>query len=574
MLYELSVQAKAMARGVIVSAFAVHALLAQGLGAEQPQIDRGRLTTYHVQSRALANNRAGDSALQRVDVYLPPGYERESARRYPVVYVLHGFLGSPNDFTKPTFGGMTVQGAMDTLIASRRVQEMIVVVPNGNNGNGGSFYVNSPATGNWGDYLLRDVIPWVDRTFRTIPSAAGRGLAGHSMGGYAALVQGMQHPELFGAIYAMSPCCVDVPAEFGPQNPVWAKARAARTRDDFWRMLKAGDPWPIHVLAGLSVWFPDTLRAPLYVSWPEVHQGKFDSAFVARWQAQLPIELARKNVAALKGLRGLRIDAGMSDQYAHIPIATRAFSQRLADLNVAHVFELYDGDHRNRLGPRMSAVVLPFFSRVLGDSPPQPTPSQSTGTATRHLFYVPARSVDLLGVDSIARLTGDAHIDVRAVISRLEREGFSVHLASRPIRSMWDAADSLTRDVQQLVNAGVDPARISLLGHARGGTIAMIASAKLGLPGLRVVALAPCTPDMLQSMAEQEDRVHLRGRILVLRTAGDHQTVSCQPLLSKVTPPATGAEVTLPSERGPVEFSIPRDEWISAVVRHITTTER
>lgn len=146
----------------------------------------GRIISVSVHSPSLESNLLGDPADQRVDIYLPPSYEREPGRRFAAIYLLHGILGTPDDFTKPTFQRMTVQGAMDTLINTGRAPEMIVVVPNGRNKYGGSYYTNSTVTGNWEDYLVRDVVGYVDRTYRTIAQRDSRGIAGHSMGGYAA----------------------------------------------------------------------------------------------------------------------------------------------------------------------------------------------------------------------------------------------------------------------------------------------------------------------------------------------------------------------------------------------------
>ena len=81
---------------------------------------------------------------------------------------------------------------------------MIVVMPNARNAFDGSFYTNSPVTGNWEQFIVRDLVNYVDHKYRTLRTRKARGLAGHSMGGYGALRIGMRHPETFSAVYALS----------------------------------------------------------------------------------------------------------------------------------------------------------------------------------------------------------------------------------------------------------------------------------------------------------------------------------------------------------------------------------
>src|SRR6185503_2451578 len=132
---------------------------------------------------------------------LPPSYA-SSEKRYPVVYYLPGYGDS-------TMIGFQLPGAMDSLIESGEVQAMIIVVASGDSKMGGSFYVNSPVTGNWEDHIVKDVVGFVDANFRTLPQAESRGITGHSMGGFGALNLAMRRPDVFGAVYSMSPGLFD-----------------------------------------------------------------------------------------------------------------------------------------------------------------------------------------------------------------------------------------------------------------------------------------------------------------------------------------------------------------------------
>ena len=145
-----------------------------------------------IDAPSLADNLVDEPVERTIYVYLPPSYG-SSGKRYPVVYYLPGYGDS-------AVMGFHLPGDMDSLIESGRVREMIIVIASGNSKMGGSFYVNSPVTGNWEDYIVEDVVSYVDSHFRTLPQAESRGITGHSMGGFGALNIAMHHPDVFSAI--------------------------------------------------------------------------------------------------------------------------------------------------------------------------------------------------------------------------------------------------------------------------------------------------------------------------------------------------------------------------------------
>jgi S-formylglutathione hydrolase FrmB len=164
---------------------------------------RGTVVETTVACPSLEGNLLGDPARRPLAVYLPRSYRQEPARRYPVVYLLHGYQGSHKQWTA---GGnvWNIRDVMDKLIRGGQVREMIVVMPDATNRFGGSFYTNSAATGDWEDCIVKDLVAFVDAKYRTLPVAASRGIAGHSMGGYGALKLAMKHPDRFGAAYGLS----------------------------------------------------------------------------------------------------------------------------------------------------------------------------------------------------------------------------------------------------------------------------------------------------------------------------------------------------------------------------------
>ncbi|HUG43920.1 MAG TPA: alpha/beta hydrolase-fold protein, partial [Acidobacteriota bacterium] len=146
----------------------------------------GRLVVDTVASAALEGNILGDPVRQQVVVYLPPDYDRAPTRRYPSVYLLPPFDGSASTWTRAwpaLFGPRPGVAFIDSVMAAGEVPPMIVVMPNGRNRYHGSFFFNSPISGNWEDFLTIEIVRHIDQTYRTLPAAESRGVAGHSMGG-------------------------------------------------------------------------------------------------------------------------------------------------------------------------------------------------------------------------------------------------------------------------------------------------------------------------------------------------------------------------------------------------------
>ena len=183
-----------------------------------------------VPAPSLANNLLGDPAQLEVEILLPAGYET-SGRKYPAVYVLAGW----NDDA----GFMAYQLGKGLKSAVAPEAEVIYVMVGGSNALGGSFYVNSSVTGNWEDAIANDLVTFVDGAYRTLPAAASRGMAGHSMGGFGALSIALHRPDVFGAVYAMSPG-LSVPTAQRTGSATTASSRPSWTSRTSWR----ASPWP------------------------------------------------------------------------------------------------------------------------------------------------------------------------------------------------------------------------------------------------------------------------------------------------------------------------------------------
>jgi S-formylglutathione hydrolase len=320
--------------------------------------DAGTYKRVDVPAPTLAGNLAGDPAVRKVSVYLPPGYQENRKTRYPVVYLLHGFTDSDANW----FGldgrqhFVRVPSSVDAAFLAG-VPEMIVVMPDAHTKFQGSFYSNSIVNGDWETFVTRDLVAYVDAHYRTLAKPESRGLAGHSMGGYGTLRLAMKYPRIFSSIYAMSPCCLDIglaapPAEF-LQNA--AKVRTFEQIDSVDFLGKA-------MLAAAAAWSPDPKKPPLYVELPLPGAARTPE-ILQEWAANAPIAMFHQSVPALRTYQAIALDAGDKDE--SIAQASKRLHEQMDSVGLAHDFEIYEGDHVNRIERRLATKVLPFFGKHL-----------------------------------------------------------------------------------------------------------------------------------------------------------------------------------------------------------------
>jgi enterochelin esterase-like enzyme len=321
-------------------------LVTPGLAAQ------GRVVEDSVRSPALEGNRLGDPVVRPLRIYLPPSYD-SGDRRYPVLYLLHGFQGSPYGWSDGTYRGLRIERAMDSLVADSAVREFIIAMVDGHNAYGGSVFTNSVTTGNWETYLIRDVVRHVDGRYRTLRKPGSRGLAGHSMGGGAALRIAMRYPNGFSLVYAMSANarlpCQSPRAEVRRQLLLLASIAAAE-RVGFEGQLCLGYG---------AAWSPDTLRAPTFVALPFSATAPVDSAVLERWNAWMLLDMAPRYREGLVRLKGIAFDVGTEDGYYP---GLAQLDSLFTRLRVKHQFEAYRGDHSSDIADRVISHLLPFFS--------------------------------------------------------------------------------------------------------------------------------------------------------------------------------------------------------------------
>jgi S-formylglutathione hydrolase FrmB len=303
-----------------------------------------------IHGKALESNLEGDAVDRTVLVFLPPSYARDRSRRYPVAYALHGYSIGAEQWSQEIHVPQTIEGAF-----ALGAKEMIVVLPDSKTVHNGSMYSSSATTGDFENFIARDVVSYIDAHYRTIPDRNSRGLVGHSMGGYGASRIGMKHPDVFGSLYIMSPCCLSVRGA-GPANPANEEALAAvKTAEDSAKL-----PFGLRAqLASAAAWSPNPNNPPLYLDLPI---GPNQQAVLARWAANAPLAFIDQYIQNLRQYRAIAIDVGDQD---NLKVDTGKLHDVLTNYGIKHDFEIYAGTHTSHVAVRFQEHVMPFFSRTL-----------------------------------------------------------------------------------------------------------------------------------------------------------------------------------------------------------------
>jgi enterochelin esterase-like enzyme len=317
---------------------------------------KARMETVKVHSAEIAGNLLGTPADRDVIVVLPPSYDQEPTRRYPVVYALHGYSIGADQWIKEIHIPQTAEGAF-----AKGTPEMIIVLPNSKNEHNGSFYSNSVTTGNFENFIADELIDFIDGRYRTLARPASRGLVGHSMGGYGASRIGIRRAERYGALYLMAPCCQSPTGTRGMTGEQVAQLQALPSA-------AAGSSLPFLLrgtLALASAWSPNPAKPPLFIDLPVDADGKERPEILAKWTANAPLAFLDQYVSSVRKYRAIALDVGDKDG---LVADTRRMHEALLAQGIANTFEVYPGDHTSHLAFRMQDHVLPFFGRNLSFS--------------------------------------------------------------------------------------------------------------------------------------------------------------------------------------------------------------
>ncbi len=322
------------------------------------QTKQGFVERIKLHGQSLEGNLDGDSPDRDVSIYLPPSYKTEKNRRYPVVYMLHGFTDDDAKWFGLVKHWINLPEVINKALDDGKTREMIVVMPNAFTRFKGSMYSNSVTVGDWETFITKELVSYIDAHYRTLAQAASRGLAGHSMGGYGTLRLGMKSTDVFSSLYALSPCCME-PGRTNPgMKDMMKKLETVKTDEE----VKAQNFFGLAMLASAAAWSPNPKNPPLFIDLP-FRDGEVVPDVLARQHANATLTMIHQYIPRLKRLKAIGMDAGTKD--VGISGATRQLDQVLTDYGIAHFYESYEGDHLNRIAERLQTKTLPFFSQHL-----------------------------------------------------------------------------------------------------------------------------------------------------------------------------------------------------------------
>ncbi|MYE90632.1 hypothetical protein F4X33_16730, partial [Candidatus Poribacteria bacterium] len=353
----------------------------------------------------LTENLIGEDGSKVIRVYLPPSYEF-TEKRYPVIYVLHGFNGNSESLTRK------MKSAMDRMILSEETQEAIAVFVDGSNRFGGSQYLSSPTIGDYETYIRRDLVNFIDKQYRTIPHRDSRGITGFSMGAYGSMHLSLKYPEVFSVVVAQAGTynfrddLIQSFTEKGGVVITLMEPLKQKSGDDFWGALneladsdtlrRVSLPFRngLAYLAGVAS-NPD--KPPCYLDLPyrlkagippwERNEDVWERIVEndAIHEVDRYFNRLKHNPQRSMRLNGIKLVHGLEDDTALYRQA-EALDRKLTELGIDHEFVTHGGRHTF-----IAEESLQFMAKYLAFEPPPTTPDGS-GTATVVPHAVPAYS--------------------------------------------------------------------------------------------------------------------------------------------------------------------------------------
>jgi hypothetical protein len=335
----------------------------------------GRIDELEIESETLLGNPLEDPHVRPLWVYVPPGYDSHSDRRFASVYVVQGLTGQLDMWRNRAAFRPTYPEMVDELFASGRVPEVIVIFVDCWTSLGGSQFLNSPGTGRYLDFLCDEVVPLVDDSYRTHPTRESRGIQGKSSGGYGAMVVPMLRPDVFGALASHSGDAL-FDACYLPDFRESVRALREEYEGSYQRFWEDVRSRPFgtkkHDVLLMNCWCmaacysadPDgTVRLPF-----DIRTGALIDEVWQRWLEKDPVRMVSSHAEGLRSMRAIWLEAGTKDEW-FLDIGAIAVSAELEKIGVPHTLELFDAGHGGieYRYPRS----LEFLARALSEPVPR-----------------------------------------------------------------------------------------------------------------------------------------------------------------------------------------------------------
>ncbi|MCF7805027.1 MAG: enterochelin esterase [Candidatus Marinimicrobia bacterium] len=340
----------------------------------KPDVPQGTVHTFWLDSQVLRGNPWGDPTRRRIDVYLPPGVNLDSDKKYPVLYDLVGYTsGGPKHTAYKNFGE-NVPERMNRLLANGDTKPAIIVFPDCFTKLGGNQYINSASVGPWADFLIQEVIPFVEERTPVLAGREHRGLFGKSSGGYAAIVHGMRYADVWNALACHSgDMYFDFCYRTDFPNVLDTLAKHDRSIPKFIEYFHnaesvSGDDFHALMAIAMAATYDPNEENPADIRLPlDLYTGEFDEERWAHWLEHDPIHLVDELGDNLRDLDLVFIDCGDEDQY-HMVYGSRILHNKLEQMEINHLYEEFNDNHSSidyrmdRSIPLLVDALTPFES--------------------------------------------------------------------------------------------------------------------------------------------------------------------------------------------------------------------
>ncbi len=333
----------------------------------------GEVITKQFLAPSIQNNKGGEDPMRQISVYLPPGYQT-SKDSYPTIYFLHGFGVDDSQIVQ----WLGFKQLLDKAIETNQIRPVIMVIPNSKTKFGGSFYTNSALTGNWADYIAKDVIEYIDKNYRTLANRENRALTGHSMGGNGALKIAMMYPDVFSTVYALSPGALGWAEDFSIESEGFKRIFSPKMESDMQDILNNfegdGDFDAFYATIFINMgraYTPSDKISGFGANYPIAYADNkpiINDEIKKIWETNFPLNMIDTHLDALRSLKAIKIDWGRNEDFPHIPESALQFSKKMESYGIEHFAEEYMGDHVNKLGGfdgRIYMDMLPFIEMNL-----------------------------------------------------------------------------------------------------------------------------------------------------------------------------------------------------------------
>ncbi|MEZ4287542.1 MAG: alpha/beta hydrolase-fold protein [Polyangiales bacterium] len=310
---------------------------------------RGTLHQLTIESECLRANKLGDPSQRTLYVYEP---NTGMSKRLPVVMMLAGFGGTNHSIVAWDPWKQNTISLYDRLVDEGKASPAYLVMPDAFNRWGGSQFLDSAATGSYQTYLADEIIPFVDKHFRSIPNREARAVAGRSSGGFGALRLAIDRPDTVVAVGAHA-ADADFEVTMRPMLTSAAIAMAAAGGvEAFAHAIVHGGPRTpqqfdaLFVLAASAAYTDAAIDAFPFAELPiNVETGELVASGWQNWINHDPLTLLERRADALGSLGYAFIDAGDVDEHG-LQFAARKLAQLCRNRGVPTDFEIFDGGHR------------------------------------------------------------------------------------------------------------------------------------------------------------------------------------------------------------------------------------